>query len=309
MINNFGPGERIRSEAAAWVVRVDAGMAQDERRAFELWLSKDPAHRTAFDQAQNSYRQSALIRQSPVSEDRVLEDHFPRRENKSIFQPALAASVAALLLLGAYQFSRDGGVYLFGPPVQAIMLTSGLTPQAIELDDGTKLRLEPASAIRIDLTKTARRAQLRRGRAELVIASDPRPFVLVAGSAQAQAHEGRYELDVTAGEGTILEAGKARAGVSDITEAAIGASAVQPWSPSANRLEFKATPLAEVAARANQSAADPMLEIDPRLGKLPVTGLFRAGDTPALARSLAAVFDLELVNPRPGVVRLQPRKK
>lgn len=309
MINSDGYGERIRSEAAAWVVRVDAGIAQDERRAFELWLSQEPAHRAAFDQAQNSYRQSALIRQSPLSNDRALEDHFPARGSRPMFQPALAASVAALLLLGVYQILRGGGISPFGPPLQAVMLTSGPTAETIELNDGTKLRLGPSSAIRIDLTKFARRAQLRRGRAELVVSHDRRPFFLMAGSTQTQVREGRYELDLTARQGVISEDGKPRAGVADIISSASDAPAGLPSSASAHPLEFNATPLAEVAARANQPAASPTLEIDPRLGKLPVTGLFRSGDTAALARSLAAVFDLDLVNPRPGVVRLQPRKK
>ena len=307
MIDGFASGERIRSEAATWVVRLDAGMGSEECRAFEQWLLEDPAHRAAFDQAHDTFLQSGLIRQSPVSDDRALEDHFPSRE-KSIVRPALAASIAALLLLGVYQMSRGGGSLLFGPPLQAVMLTSGPTAEAIELKDGTKLRLEPSSAIRIDLTKTARRAQLRRGRAELVVSRDRRPFLLMAGSTQTQVREGRYELDLTAGQGVISEAGK-RAGAADIISSASDAPAGPPSSASAHRLEFNATPLADVAARANQPAASPTLEIDPRLGKLPVTGVFRSGDTAALARSLAAVFDLDLVNSQPGVVRLQPRKK
>ena len=196
-----------------------------------------------------------------------------------------------------------------GPPLQAVMLTSGAVAENVKLEDGTAVRLEPASAIRIDLTRTERRAQLRRGRARLAVVDDSRPFLLEAGSARSEVREGEFELSVDTGHGEIRELTRGQsvsAGDGPAIAAELARSAVTARD---DVLEFKATPLAEVALLANQTSAQPGLDIDPRLGALRVTGVFKSGDTVALARSLALVFDLELVSSRTGTLRLQPREK
>jgi transmembrane sensor len=307
VIDPFGSRERLRSEAAAWVVRLDGGASHDDRRAFEGWLAEDPAHQAAYDQVASTYRQSALIRHSSVSRDRDLGTHFPSRPGPMAGR-ALAASLGALLLLGGYQLAT-GGLPFMGPPLQAVMLTSGAVAEDVKLEDGTAVRLEPASAIRIDLTRTQRRAQLRRGRARLAVVHDSRPFLLEAGTARSEVREGEFELSVVASQGEIREL-KPGQSVSAGGGPGLAATQAQPLVPAhEDVLEFKATPLAEVALRANQTSAQSFLDIDPRLGALRVTGVFKSGDTVALARSLAVVFDLELVSSRTGTLRLQPRQK
>ena len=305
MIDRFASKERRRSEAAAWVVRLDGSASQEDRRLFEQWLAQDSAHQAAYDQAVSTYRQSALLRHSSVTRDRDLETHFPSRPGP-LAGRALAASLGALLLLGGYQLAT-GGLPFMQPPLQAVMLTSGTVAEDIKLDDGTAVRLEPASAIRIDLTRTQRRAQLRRGRARLAVVDDRRPFLLEAGSARSEVREGEFELSVAAGQGEIR---KLKPGQSVSAGKGPAIAAAQSVVPARDDLlEFKATPLSEVALRANQTGAQPVLDIDPRLRALRVTGVFKAGDTIALARSLALVFDLELAGSGTGALRLQPRQK
>lgn len=307
MIDPFGSRERLRSAAAAWVIRLDDGASHEDRRAFDQWLAEDPAHQAAYDQALSTYRQSALIRHSSVAHDRNLEMHFPSRP-VSPAKHALAASLGALLLLAGYQLTT-GGLPFMGPPLQAVMLTSGSAAEDVKLDDGTEVRLEPASAIRIDLTRTQRRAQLRRGRARLAVVRESRPFLLEAGTARTEVREGEFELSGAAGAGEIREL-RAKQSVSSDNGSVFAAAPVQPVVRAPGEvLQFKATPLAEVAKQANQAAARPVLDIDPRVHGLRVTGVFKSGDTVALARSLALVFDLELVSDRPGTLRLQPRQK
>ena len=306
MIDRFGSKERLRSEAAAWIARLDRTASEEDRRSFERWLAENPAHQAAYDQAVSSYRQAALIRHSSLAQDRDLETHFPSRRDPFAGR-ALAASLGALLLLGGYQLAT-GGLPFMGPPLQAVMLTSGTVAENVKLEDGTAVRLEPASTIRIDLTRNQRRAQLRRGRARLAVAADSRPFLLEAGTAKSEVREGEFELSVfdTQGEIRELKSGQALS-LGDSDHTAVVAQSLVPARD--DLLEFKATPLAEVALRANQTGTEPTLAIDPRLGDLRVTGVFKSGDTVALARSLAVVFDLELVSIRTGTLRLQPRKK
>ena len=307
MIDRFGSKERLRSEAAAWIARLDRTASEDDRRSFERWLAENPAHQAAYDQAVSSYRQAALIRHSSLAQDRDLETHFPSRRNPFAGR-ALAASLGALLLLGGYQLAT-GGLPFMGPPLQAVMLTSGTAAENVKLEDGTAVRLEPASAIRIDLTRNQRRAQLRRGRARLAVAADSRPFLLEAGTARSEVREGEFELSVAGTQGEIRELTPGQS-LSFGDGAHTAVTQAQSVVPARDELlEFKATPLAEVALRANQTGTEPTLAIDPRLGDLRVTGVFKSGDTVALARSLAMVFDLELVSIPTGTLRLQPRKK
>lgn len=306
MIGRLGSKERLRSEAATWVARLDAGASREDRDSFQRWLADDPAHQAAYDRALSTYREAALLRNSMAARDHDLEAHFPPR-SVPVAGRILAASLGILLLAGGYQLAT-GGLPFAGPPLQAVILTSGTLAEDVKLEDGTAVRLEPASAIRIDLTATQRRAQLRRGRARLAVVAESRPFVLEAGVARSEAHEGEFELSLEAGEGVIhkLKQGEA---------VSIGDSLPVPAAPARSGgpaddtvLEFTGTPLAEVAHRANRDASHPMLSIDPRLASLPVTGVFRSGDTRALAGSLALVFDLDLVAGRNGTIRLQPRK-
>jgi transmembrane sensor len=307
VIDPFGSRERIRSEAAAWVVRLDGGESHEDRRTFEQWLAESPAHQAAYDRSLSTYRQSALIRHSRETGDRNLERHFQSRPGRFAVR-ALAASLGALLLFGGYQLAT-GRFPLIGPPLQAVMLTSGAVAEDLELEDGTEVRLEPASAIRIDLTRTERRARLQRGRARLAVSSDSRPFLLEAGTARSEVREGEFELSLLASRGEIRELKPGRA-ISAVDSDAITMAQVQPIDPAGDELlDFKATPLAEVALRANRAAAQPVLDVDPRLGALRVTGVFKSGDTVSLARSLALVFDLELVGSKTGTLRLQPRQK
>ena len=307
MIDPFGSRERLRSEAAGWVARLDGGASDEDRRSFEQWLAENPAHQAAYDQAVATYRQAALIRHSSIARDRNLETHFPSRPGLFAGR-ALAAGLGALLLLGGYQLAT-GGLPFMGPPLQAVMLTSGTVAEDVKLDDGTAVRLEPASAIRIDLTRTQRRAQLRRGRARIAVVHDSRPFLLEAGTARSEVREGEFELSVAANQGEIRELKPGQSVSAGDGPAVAGAQAQSVVPARGEVLEFKATPLAEVALRANQTGAQPILDIDPRLGALRVTGVFKSGDTVALARSLAVVFDLELVSSRAGTLRLQPSKK
>lgn len=307
MIDRFGSKERLRSEAAAWVARLDAAASPEDRRSFEDWLAENPAHRAAYDQAVSTYRQAALLRHSGLARDRDLETHFPSRPG-AFAGRALAASLGALLLLGGYQLAT-GGLPFMGPPLQAVMLTSGTVAQNVKLEDGTAVRLEPASAIRIDLTRNQRRAQLKRGRARLAVVPDSRPFLLEAGTARSEVREGEFELSVAGTQGEIREV-KPEQSLSLANGPPTDAAQARSVVPTRDGfLEFKATPLAAVALQANQTGTDRMLAIDPRLEDLRVTGVFKSGDTVALARSLALVFDLELVSIRTGTLRLQPRKK
>lgn len=302
MAKSNGVRDRLRSEAAAWVARLDDDPSEADREEFVRWLKLDPAHQQAYDKALASYGQSVLVRQSPLSREVSLESEFPAPGGRLV-RAALAAGIAGLLLVGGYQLARENW---FAPPLQAVMLTSGSAPRDLILEDGTAVRLGPSSAIRIDLMKAERRAELQRGQARLSIAADDRPFVLEAGNRRSEVREGRYLLSLDKGLGAI-EAVDEKSVALPSRGSPIDETSVEP--KSATMLDFEGSTLAEVAVRANRLNAPAILDIDPSLAGRKVTGLFKSGDSMALGRSLAAALDLELVTVSPRTVRLEPRKK
>lgn len=297
--------KRIREEAAGWVARFDRGATENDRDAFTQWLASDPAHQPAYDQALARYRQSGLLRQSDVRRSVSLESEFPR-PRQLLARKAMAAGIAGLLVIGMYQLTTGR---LFGPPIQAVLLSSGLAAREIQLDDGSSLTLAPSSEMKVDLSRKERRAELRRGHARLAVSSEERPFILSAGNRRIEVSKGEYELDLRSGMGSIEPIQDATKAQSTLDAKAPTPNVVKPQAAPAKQLEFSSTSLRDVAAEANRDSGGPLLEVDPRIADLRVTGLFRAGDRAALARSLAAALDLQLVASESGALILEPRKK
>lgn len=297
--------DRIRSEAAAWVARLDRDDSEATREEFTQWASADPAHRPAYDRAHGRYSQSVLIRQSPISRQVSLNSEFPKR-SPGLARGAIAAGIAGLLLLSTFQLTTGR---LFGPPLQAAMLSSGSSARQVELDDGSSLTLDPSSQLRIDLTRSERRAELTRGRARIVIAPEDRPFLLKVGAREEKVAAGDFVLAIGPDESSITPLSPSTA-TGETYERSPTVMASRPASLARiEPMDFSATPLAEVAARANRTANGPAIEVDPRIAGIPVTGLFQVGDNQALARSLAAALDLESTAMPSGAIRLEARRK
>lgn len=73
---------------------------------------------------------------------------------------------------------------------------------------------------------------------------------------------------------------------------------------SQQSLDFRAEPLGEAVAEINRLRGGPRIIIDADLADLPVTGVLQKGGTESLARSLAAAFDLLLVETPERTFRL-----
>lgn len=298
--------ERMRDEAAAWVARFDRGATDEDRDEFAQWLESDPACQLAYDQAANRYRESSLLRQSDLRGSVSLERAFPQPRH-SLARGAVAAGIAGLLVLGTYQLTTGR---LFSPPIQAVLLSSGPEVREVRLKDGSSLTLAPASEMKVDLSRKERRAELRRGHARLAVSADERAFVLVAGSRRLEVSAGEYELDLRNGKGSI-EPVQTVGGISTVSgsrDPAASAESPQQAAPG-RRFEFSSASLRDVAEIANRDSGGPPISVDPRIADLRVTGLFRAGDSAALARSLAATLDLQLVVGEGGALTLEPRAK
>lgn len=196
--------------------------------------------------------------------------------------------------------------------------------RVVVLADGSKLSLDASTTVRVKLEDGSRRLWLDQGRAKFDVAPDPlRPFsvaaddrvVVATGTSFSveligkQVRVALYEGHVSVLRGADVQRDRASTAPASAVvhgvrmeqpgrELVLGAAdaaivpaqtlvdPVRSTSWQAGMLDFENDPLEVVAARTNRSASRPVLLGDARVGSLRVSGVFRAGDTAALADGL-----------------------
>lgn len=306
----------VRREASNWLARLEGSPNAAVERSFRRWYDADSAHAAAFERVRRSYESAGLLRHSEVARDRSLS---PERPQSSSPRPrlALAAAIAvAMLVPGAILVNRGG----FAPvgTRNTVLLVSAIGEiRQVALEDGSKVTLDTASKVEVEMGRSERRAVVREGRARFEIAPDPRPFIVEASAARMES--GPAVMDVErVGDGARVEvlSGSAVASLTSAGEqAAVRIVAGQGFStdpqPGAypltgdrsgwtkGMLQFDGTPLAEAVALANRYSAQKIV-LASVTDQLRVTGAFKAGDPAGLAKSLAQAFDLKLERARTG---------
>ncbi|MDP9085247.1 MAG: FecR domain-containing protein [Pseudomonadota bacterium] len=242
---------------------------------------------------------------------RSLENAFPeahRREPRRgiIAAGGLALAAFALVLIAA------PNLLLHNPPLQTVMLSAGPVDRHYRLSDGSSLTLAAASVIKVSISLAERRAELEMGRARIIVARDPRTFHIVAGSVDRGVNHGTFLASVTGAAGVVAtERGNpATSSVSPVgSSVAVGPTVVRGLLPSQGPIEFAGMRLDEVVADVNADAGAKLLLLDPSLGSLRITGIYRRGDVVGLARVLATTFDLDLEDSGGGMISLRRRRK
>lgn len=293
------PPASARAEAAAWVARLQ-GPERNEatERAFRRWVEADPAHAAAFDRATQVWEGiGGAAAGMKVGAGRRARGRAMAR---------VAASIAAVSMLAG------GGWMMLRDPVYATEVGEQRT---VRLEDGSLLALNTDTKVVVHYAKGRRELKLIRGEAQFDVAKDAsRPFVVTAEGQQVRAlgtsfvvrDEGKT-IAVTLLEGTVTVASaKAATKVVNLTpgqRVTVGADA----PPRLDRPSIKAvtawrsgqillddTPLSQAIAEMNRYSDRP-LAIEGKAGDVRVTGIFRAGESQAFARTVAAQFGLAVV--------------
>jgi len=300
----------LRREAASWLARLQSGRDPDVERKFRQWLDSDPKHSAAFDRVRGSYEMAALLRHSRTV---TSGEHAPAgRKIAWKLRPAFAAAAAiAILVPVSFVVLRDNGPFA-GTDAVMLMTQVGEIRQ-VELADGSRVTLDTATKVHVEIGRSARRARLRHGRARFQVAEASAPFIVESGTTTITTAHGVIDVEQVGGQGRVeVLSGGAEIRPSEQGESsgvvALGAGealtvdsggvrqkAVDAARPDWTKgmLQFEATPLAEAAALANRYSGQRIV-LAGNLHGLRVTGAFRAGDTAGLAKALAAAFDLSL---------------
>ncbi len=300
----------VRAEAAAWLARLHADDATDaDRAACTAWLAEAPAHRAAMAEANAMWDATGGLAGQWRKPDATGAPPWRRRGVL-----ALSGAAAATMVLG--------GVGLSLLPRQAYATGIGEQKQ-VRLPDGSMLFLDACSRVTCAFSRRLREVVLHRGRIALTVAPDPgRPFLITGrhvrlfplgrtvqvaeldGAVSVTALDGAVVTDVP-GAGTLTLTGGERltqaGGAAPVTDRPALAT-VTAWQ--SGRLDFANERLAQAIAEMNRYTHRRLVLGAPDLGRLRISGSYRAHATADFAHAVALLFGLH-VNETPTHLTLR----
>lgn len=194
--------ERIKEDAALWLVRIDRGLGEDERQQLDAWLKANPRHGVAFVELAQVW--DKLEQLSALSGLVELPAPRPRRRASAARSVAVAA-VTVVVTVAALILGRSDEGALNGPRVApsvptassseantaqwpAFVSTKAGELRTVVLPDGTSIAMNTRSTLRTQLVGRERRVELVTGEATFNVAHDPmRPFVVRAAGQDIRA--------------------------------------------------------------------------------------------------------------------------
>lgn len=301
--------DEVHAAAQRWFARLLApDCSVTERAEFARWRAADPLHATAYADVEDVWQRSEKLRHQPdiAAALREARRPAPKRTERS-WWPALAVTASLLLAVGLlfrYQ--------LFPEEVPTVRYATVLGEQrTFTLEDGSTVVLDTTSELLVQYGKRQRSITLQQGRADFQVQSDAqRPFVVHAANGSVTATGTQFQVRVERGIGTVtllegqvlvaaatggnersatlapgeriaIEAGglSQRERIAD-TELA----SIRGWTEG--NLVVKEWPLQAVVAEMNRYSDTKLRLGESDLGRIPISGVFKAGDQQSFAMSL-----------------------
>ncbi|WP_201463321.1 FecR family protein [Brevundimonas aurantiaca] len=313
-------------EAAEWHVRLgERPVSADTLHAFKTWR-ETAGNAEAYHRVERLWRSTgslssdgdiqnltqATLRTSRSGTKRA----WPRR-----FFPAVAvlvpvAAVAAVAL-----------ALVLWLPSRGLYETEIGGQRVVALDDGTQVRLDTDTRIRVRFASGERRIVLEQGQALFTVAHDAaRPFRVEAGGTEVTALGTVFDVrrESTGARVTLVEGSVAVTDVQAETRnwrlaagqqvhtagrdpAPVAVDAILETSWTQGHLVFKGTPLREAVAEVNRYLPDKIVLAAGPESEVAVNGTFATGDRDAFVAAVSDLFDLSAQPQADGGVRLTAR--
>ncbi|MCF3481006.1 DUF4880 domain-containing protein [Stenotrophomonas maltophilia] len=285
--------------ASAWVARLEApDCTAGEREAFEDWLAEDPAHVSAWIQAETLFQRGEELAADPWLRTAAARAARPAQRR---WLPAVAAAAGVCLAIGiGWMVAIDGN------PTPLRYANDSHEPRQQTLADGSVATLDAGTTLHARFGWRHRNLVLERGRLQLQVAPSSKALQLRAGDSTIRdigttfqverLNDGLVEVALLEGAvevsngGTqhtlapgqqlqVLPSGRFQPGPALSSNAA-----AEGWLQG--QLVFDATPLSIVVERMNRYGRTPLVIADPEIASLAVSGTFRAGDAQELLSAL-----------------------
>lgn len=318
MIKVWRHGDEARGEqAAAWVVRLEAGdLSDSEAVAFDVWLCATPENASAFDAALSVSRAYAVSADPVARELGLRRPARPAPNRRALVGAGVAAAAVTVAVVLAPQF---------GPPEVESFATAKGERRSVRLSDGSTIDLNGGTRLTVSLARNGRQVSLHEGQAVFDVTHDAqRPFAVATGDrivrvvgTQFDVRRLEGKVSVTVARGAVevrpAEGAAGRAfrlhpgqrlehveGQPASQVAAARPEEVLGWR--SGRLVYRERPLGEVIADLNQQFQTPIRVEDAALAATPISGVLVLDDQDAVIDRLALLVPLRAVRSDAGVI-------
>ena len=340
------PSNLALEEAAGWLVRLDDDVDDRTYDEFCRWRDSGPANAEAFRRMERAerwatshahdhrlvvLRYATLARVSPartrMTLPRLLSSDFSIRAVSALGAICMAVllSLAVLQSTGSsMQVLTDDGEAIspFASVQNAsdeigknLFQTDTGQRATLTLPDGSKVRLNTNTTVKVDYSEERRRIYLTGGEAWFDVAKDSmRPFTVEANGRRITAHGTSFDVKLQ-GRGVEVMLVEGLVTVANIDNAAnepevalrpnqlfvaknaqialLEVEDPRPWQSWRDGiLVFEDRPLSEAVAEMNRYNVRKMVLDDVGTGELRISGVFRTGETDAFVDALVEGFDV-----------------
>lgn len=315
---------RADQEAAAWFAQLNALSVKTKAlEDFQVWR-RDPVNDAAYERIEAIWARAGRLSQHPDTARDVADalartrrpDGLGRLWSRKARLGYGAVALAAAATLAVTFVIGRGEAYETGLGEQRL----------VSLEDGTRLRLDTDTEVRVRFSRSGRTVTLNRGQAFFEVAHDrARPFVVRADGVAVRALGTRFdvrrlngEVQVTLVEGSVevtdtaadarwrMTPGEGLSTDGQALPAPEPVDVAKATSWTSGRLIFRTTPLAQAVAEVNRYSAQKVVIDTPDLQAVPVNGVFEVGDTQAFVAAVSGLFQLQVTQTK-DEVRLKPR--
>ncbi|WP_242129597.1 FecR domain-containing protein [Sphingobium sp. Sx8-8] len=320
--------EQIEEKAIEWFVKMRGEDADSLRDAFEDWLGQASEHRRAYEWVEEHFGQAERLKDS----GRLNPWGLSRSRTWLVASAAVAAAIALIVVLRPSREVISTGA---GPHIAHTdnpLKTGHGEIRTYNLSDGSKVTLDGDSRVEVAMGKAERRLRLRQGKARFAVATDPRPFVVEAGSGRIEAQQAVFDVDYGDHEQVFVNLLSGKADIRSMAQPAVYTVPVRPLltgQPVRYRLgafrpepvidtgadrrdwpegwvEYRSVPLDVLIADANRYSDRPIIFDDAATGDLRASGRFKLTDTATFVSRIAEVFDLKIAH-KPDGIHLRTR--
>lgn len=265
-------------EAAEWFTRLlNPPVENEDLEAFQAWR-RNPDNLAAYNRIEDISRLALSLQDDPdiraiANAARSQRTQSPSRRRSFLSRArnrwAIGIAIGGLAAASATVWKLTAPTYSTGVGRQMVA----------ELSDGTRVRLNTDTALKVRFDKGVRRVELSRGQAFFEVAHDhAHPFIVVAGDTEVRAIGTRFDVRrddggakvvLTEGKIAVTEHGEHRAAWTLEPGQALttGKGAPSPvradvavatgWTEG--RVSFRATPLDEAVEEINRYSRDKII--------------------------------------------------
>jgi transmembrane sensor len=329
----------IERQARKWLVRMDGDkpLSDAEKRALQEWMSRGVLHRQELLRLARFWKQANVLTELAVDFGSARRKHGGSRR-WTILMTAACASLCSVML--AYCSLGQ----LTATETHTYRTDIG-QQKAIFLPDGSSIKLNTNSEVKVSYSVRARTVHLVRGEGLFTVASDPlRAFEVYAADSVIRAvgtafavHLEGHRIDVTVEKGVVdlsdvertLTAtsqtsakaaplvsrfGRLRAGEVASFDSGSGHMDAQRIDDFELRLRmawedgclaFAGEPLSEVVTQLNRYSTTRLVIGDPQLASLAIGGRFKVSDLDVVLKFLRTTFGIQARRASDGTLRLE----